>query len=160
MKVNIMQVDYSHSKQAEDLIYLLNCYANDPMGGATPLSEKVKRNLVKTLSELPHAFSVICYVDEKPAGLINCFESFSTFQCKPLVNIHDIIVTDKFRRHGLCQKMLSRVEMIAKGKGCCKITLEVLEGNKTAQKSYQNYGFSSYELDPEMGSALFWQKVI
>ena len=54
--------------------------------------------------------------------------------------------------------MLEKVEQIAIERGCCKLTLEVLEGNQAAQNSYQKFGFSAYELDPEMGRALFWDK--
>jgi ribosomal protein S18 acetylase RimI-like enzyme len=110
------------------------------------------------LSKLSYAFSIICYVNNKPAGLVNCFEAFSTFKCKPLINIHDVVVVNEFRGLGLSQPMLSKVEEIAKLKGCCKITLEVLEGNKVAQKSYIKFGFAGYELDPIMGKALFWQR--
>jgi len=158
MKVNVLVADYLNSQHAQDIGYLLNCYAEDPMGGGEPLSENVKTNLANELSKLPHAFSVICYVDDKPAGLINCFEAFSTFKCKPLINIHDIVVVGEFRGVGICQKMLASVEKVAKEKGCCKITLEVLEGNEVARNSYLKFGFDGYELDPEMGKAMFWQK--
>ena len=130
------------------------------MGGGVPLSDSTKNNLVKELSNIPHAFSVLCYVNNKPAGLINCFEAFSSFQCKPLINVHDVIVLADFRGHGISQLMLKEVEEIAKKKGCCKITLEVLEGNKVAQRSYKKFGFAGYELNPLMGKALFWEKPI
>ncbi len=91
---------------------------------------------------------------------VNCFEAFSTFKCKPLINIHDVVVVNEFRGLDLSQQMLSKVEEIAKLKGCCKITLEVLEGNKVAQKSYIKFGFAGYELDPIMGKALFWQRIV
>ena len=44
--------------------------------------------------------------------------------------------------------------------GCCKLTLEVLEGNKTAQAAYVANGFVGYQLVSEMGQAMFWQKKI
>lgn len=160
MDIKIIKVNYNNDKQAKELIYLLNAYASDPMGGGQPLKQYVVENLVKELSKLPHAFSIISYVDNEPAGLINCFEAFSTFSCKPLVNIHDVMVLKKFRGNGLSQKMLERVEEIAVTKGCCKLTLEVLSENKAAKFSYEKYGFSRYELDPKAGSALFWQKII
>ena len=130
------------------------------MGGGVPLSAGVKDNLVKALSNIPHAFSLICYVDSKPAGLINCFEAFSTFQCKPLINIHDVMVLTDFRGLGISQLMMGKVEEIAKSKGCCKLTLEVLEGNEVAQSSYKKFGFSGYELNPVTGKALFWEKPV
>ncbi len=158
MNIEVKIADYLDKEQAIDIGYLLDAYSQDEMGGSQSLSDSLKSNLANELSKLPHAFSVICYVNNKPAGLVNCFEAFSTFKCKPLINIHDVIVVNKFRGLGLSQRMLSKVEEIAKSKGCCKITLEVLEGNKVAQKSYIKFGFAGYELDPVMGKALFWQK--
>jgi ribosomal protein S18 acetylase RimI-like enzyme len=160
MNIEVKVVDYLDKEQSIDIGYLLDAYSKDQMGGSQSLSESVKLNLANELSKLPHAFSIICYVNNKPAGLVNCFEAFSTFKCKPLINIHDVIVVNEFRGLGLSQQMLSKVEEIAKQKGCCKITLEVLEGNKVAQNSYIIFGFAGYELDPVMGKALFWQRNI
>ena len=56
--------------------------------------------------------------------------------------------------------MLERVEEIALSKGCCKLTLEVLTGNKAAKASYNKFGFVGYELDPNIGRAQFWQKLL
>ncbi|QFU21961.1 GNAT family N-acetyltransferase [Shewanella eurypsychrophilus] len=160
MKMEVLIADYLDEQHGRDIGYLLNHYAEDPMGGGEPLADYVKQNLAQELSKVPHAFSVICYVEGKPAGLINCFEAFSTFKCKPLINIHDIVVVNEFRGLGISQSMLAKVEERAKEKGCCKITLEVLEGNEIARNSYIKFGFDGYELDPNMGKALFWQKVI
>jgi ribosomal protein S18 acetylase RimI-like enzyme len=160
MNIEVLKVDYSNKQHAADIAYLLNCYAEDPMGGRESLPDFVKENLAKELSKVPHAFSVICYVDGKPAGLVNCFMGFSTFKCKPLVNVHDLVVVIDFRGLGISQLMLGKVEEIAKQNDAYKITLEVLEGNEAAKKAYLKYGFEGYELDPEMGKALFWQKTI
>lgn len=58
------------------------------------------------------------------------------------------------------RKCFIMVEEIAISKGCCKITLEVLSNNESAKVAYKKFGFSSYELDPKAGVALFWQKKI
>jgi len=139
---------------------LLNSYACDPMGGGEALATTVKDNLVKTLAKRTDVFTILCYVDEQPAGLINCIEGFSTFNCKPVMNIHDVIVLAEYRGQGLSTKMLAEVEALASFRGCCKLTLEVLEGNKIAKSSYQKFGFAGYELDPEIGKAMFWEKKI
>ena len=156
----ILPADYKNPQHAADIGYLLDSYAKDPMGGATALDASIKNNVVNALSKIPHAFSVLCYVDNKPVGLVTCFEAFSTFQCKPLINIHDVVVSNDFRGLGISQLMLTKVEEIAIEKGCCKLTLEVLEGNAVAQNAYKKFGFAGYELDPLMGKALFWQKVL
>ncbi len=51
-------------------------------------------------------------------------------------------------------------EQLAKAKNCCKVTLEVLDNNVGAKRAYEKFGFGGYELDPESGKAVFWQKKI
>lgn len=160
MKVEVVVADYSSEQHQREIPMLLDMYASDPMGGGEPLSAEVKTSLVNELAKLPHAFSIISYVDGKPAGLVNCFEAFSTFTCKPIINIHDVSVSSDFRGLGLCRKMFEKVEEIARARGCCKMTLEVLSKNEVAKSAYQKLGFSDYALDPEMGTALFWEKPI
>ncbi len=54
--------------------------------------------------------------------------------------------------------MLEVAEAMAQRLGCCKMKLEVLEGNVAAQAAYRSCGFTAYELDPRMGKGLFWEK--
>ncbi len=158
MTINIIKADYAiHGK---DIINLLSGYALDPMGGGEVLTSYVKDNLINELSKLPHAFSVLAFKNDKAVGLINCFEGFSTFACKPLINIHDVTVHKDYRGLGISQKMLAKVESTAKKKNCCKLTLEILSKNDIAQSAYQKFGFASYCLDPSLGSAVFWQKTL
>lgn len=157
-QINIVRVDYSNPQQCSDLILLLDSYALDPMGGGEPLNQFVKDNLAVELSKRDFGLSIIAYIDGQPAGLLNAFEGFSTFACKPLFNVHDIVVLEEFRGLQLSQLLLQELEKIARAKGCCKITLEVLEGNSIAQRAYKKAGFAGYELDPQMGKAMFWQK--
>src|SRR5690606_3778708 len=158
MMIEVLVADYRNPQHAEDMSFLLNHYARDPMGGGGALPVEVTRGLARELAKRPHAFTELCYVDGKPAGMVNCFELFSTFACKPLVNIHDVVVVEEFRGQRLSERMLQKVEAIANERGCCKLTLEVLEGNRAAKTVYQRLGFAAYELDPAMGQALFWQK--
>src|SRR5438093_1609624 len=110
MKIEIVTIDYRNSVHASALIYLLNDYALDLMGGGQPLSNHVKQNLVPALAEHPTAFGVLAFVDDLAAGLVNCFEGFSTFACQPLVNIHDVVVRSEYRGHGIAYRMLEHVE--------------------------------------------------
>ena len=95
-----------------------------------------------------------------PAAFANCFYGFSTFSAMPLINIHDFAVLPKYRGMGLSQKLLEHIEQLAKAKNCCKVTLEVLDNNVGAKRAYEKFGFGGYELDPESGKAVFWQKKI
>lgn len=158
MTTEVFVADYSNPQHANDLVAMLDNYANDPMGGGEPLPEYAKQNLAAELNKIPHAFSVLCYVDGKPAGFANCFEAFSTFACQPIVNVHDLAVNSDFRGNQVSQKLLNKIAEVATEKDCCKVTLEVLEGNEIAKNAYLKYGFKPYQLDSKNGSAQFWQK--
>mgnify|MGYP002682566391 FL=1 len=149
---------YKRQTHASAIVFLLNEYAKDPMGGGESLSAFTQANLVAEMAKRSTCHAAIAFVDGKPAGLINCIEGFSTFACKPLLNIHDVVVLAEFRGQGISSLLLNKAEEIATGLGCCKLTLEVLEGNRIAQAVYIANGFAGYQLDPEMGRALFWQK--
>ncbi len=156
--IDIVEADLSLSAHAKAMIQLLDEYALDPMGGGKGLSDYVKANLPAELSRRKSAHVILAFVDSQPAGLIICLEGFSTFACKPLLNIHDAIVALPYRGRGLSKLLLQKAEEIALDLGCCKLTLEVLEGNHVAQSAYKSFGFSGYELNPNMGKALFWEK--
>ena len=56
------------------------------------------------------------------------------------------------------EQMLALVEQIARPRGACKLTLEVLQGNRSAITLYEQVGFAGYQLDSAMGQAQFLQK--
>ena len=156
--ISIFRADYSNPVHAAALVELLDDYARDVSGGGEALSDFAKSNLVAALAARPQAFSVLAFKGAEPVGLINCIEGFSTFACKPLVNVHDVAVVASMRGQRLGEKMLALVEEISMERGACKLTLEVLQGNHSAIKLYERIGFAAYELDPAMGQARFLQK--
>ena len=101
---------------------------------------------------------VLAFDGENPVGLVNCMEGFSTFACRPLVNVHDVAVVASHRGLRVAEQMLAMAESIAIARGACKLTLEVLQGNVGADRLYRRMGFANYELDPAMGQAQFMQK--
>ena len=158
MKIDIVSIDYRDARHASALIELLDAYARDPMGGASGLSQHAKRNLVPALARHPMAFGVLAFAAGLPAGLVNCFEGFSTFACRPLANIPDVIVLPPYREQHIGYRMLEQVARLAIARGCSKLTLEVLQGNRSAQRLYRRFGFDDDRLAAENGNALFWQK--
>ena len=156
--IEVLQADYAKPQHAAHVVQLLDAYALDPAGGGEPLSEFAKTHLVAALAARPQAFSVLAYAGSTPVGLVNCIEGFSTFACRPLVNVHDVAVLSSHRGQRVATQMLALVEAIARQRGACKLTLEVLSGNGSAIASYQRFGFAPYQLDPAMGDATFFQK--
>ncbi|WP_226643114.1 GNAT family N-acetyltransferase [Microbulbifer variabilis] len=158
--VRVVLANYSDHRQAEDIITLMEEYSRHPFGGGGPLPEKCRNELVPKLAEFPGAFSILAYNDDGVLGLVNCFTGFSTFACMPLVNIHDVIVSERARGQGVCAAMMDFVALEAKKRGCCKLTMEVLEKNLAAKNAYRRVGFKPYTLDEEFGLAEFWQRYL
>lgn len=153
-----LRADYADPAHAAALVLLLDAYASDPAGGGQGLSAFAKANLVSCLAARPQAYSVLAFDAGQPVGLVNCIEGFSTFACKPLVNVHDVAVLASHRGRGIAEQMLAQAELIARERGAVKLTLEVLSGNQPAMRLYERLGFAGYQLDPAMGSAQFLQK--
>ena len=158
MTVTVAQADYGDPVQAGAIARLMREYALDPMGGGKPLPDGVAEGLAAELARRPQALTLLAHAEGEAAGLLNAFEGFSTFAGRPLLNLHDVVVSRRFRGRGIGRMLLAETERIARERGCCKITLEVLEGNRVARAAYEKAGFGAYVLDPAAGRALFWQK--
>jgi len=156
--IEVVRARYDDPSHAAALVDLLDHYARDPAGGGKPLSDFARGNLVASLAARPFVFSVLAFEGDAPVGLINAIEGFSTFACKPLVNVHDVVVAAGHRGRGIGAQMFAEVEGIARERGACKLTLEVLDGNAAARALYQRLGFAAYQLDPAMGNAQFLHK--
>ena len=167
--VTVIKADFNQSRHATALIELMNIYAQHPMGGGSGLSEYARVHLAKEMARRPTLFSYIAFIGENPVGLVNCIESFSSFACKPLINIHDLVVKADYRHQGVAQALLAAVQQNAIRRGCCKLTLEVLENNHPARNLYTKFGFGPYSLfagdetvkrNDQGRQTLFWQKSI
>jgi ribosomal protein S18 acetylase RimI-like enzyme len=162
--IHVIEADYTDPAHAQVLVRLLDLYARDPMGGGEGLSAFAKANVVSELARRPQAFSVLAFardeagVEDEAVGLVNCMEGFSTFACRALVNIHDVIVDSRYRGRRVAHSMLQKAEQIARARGACKLTLEVLQGNAGAVRAYQQFGFAGYQLGGAAGTAMFLQK--
>jgi ribosomal protein S18 acetylase RimI-like enzyme len=157
-QLTVEPADYADPRDAAELVMLLDSYARDPMGGGAPLCQETRDAVVPGLSATPGAFSLIARLDGKPVGLANCFTGFSTFAAQPLVNVHDLAVLPGYRGRGIGRALLRGVEREAERRGASKVTLEVLSRNERAKSLYLALGYGEYQLDPEAGQALLWQK--
>jgi ribosomal protein S18 acetylase RimI-like enzyme len=156
--IEVVRARYADPAHAAALIDLLDHYASDPAGGGEPLSDFARANLIGELAARPFVFSVLAFDGETPVGLVNAIEGFSTFACRPLVNVHDVVVLASHRGRGIAALLFAEVEAIARERGACKLTLEVLEENAAARALYGRLGFTAYQLDPAMGHAQFLQR--
>lgn len=158
--LTIIPVDFHNRAHGDNVITLLDEYAQGPMGGSAPLSAHVRANLIHELASRPQAGALLALHNNEPAGLAIYFEGFSTFACKPLLNLHDFMVRESFQGQGIARQLLLALENTARDRGCCKITLEVLQGNQPAIALYRKAGYHGYALSDDTGQAMFWQKKV
>ena len=85
--VTVQVADYNDLEHARLIGTLLDDYAADPLGDGVRLKPEIPEKLASCLAAVPGAFSVLAWVGDEPAGVCNCFAGFSTFKCKPLVNV-------------------------------------------------------------------------
>lgn len=160
LNLRLKKVDYQDPEQVAELLDLLQMYALDPMGGGGAIDDNTLKALPEALASRDFMHSFIVYEEDTPLGFSNCIESFSTFSAKGVMNIHDFAIVPQARGKDLSQFLLKGIEEFASNIGCTKLTLEVLTGNKSAIRAYEKSGFSAYQLNPDLGDAMFWQKSI
>ena len=163
LKVDNLRVlinPYGELKHARAIFGILDSYARDTNGGGKALPDRTRTHLVPELRKRPWMVTFLALLGEEPAGLLIAVEGFSTFAARPLMNIHDVAVLPEHRGKGIGGALFAEVEALARKKGCCKLTLEVLNGNEGAKSLYSRLGYKPYVLDPELGAAEFWEKSI
>ncbi|WP_143871067.1 GNAT family N-acetyltransferase [Catenovulum sediminis] len=158
--IQIIQLNIQNPQHQNDLLYCLQQYALDPMGGGEAISPYVVENLIHNLATRNDYFAWLAYDNNQAVGLLNAFESFSTFYAKPLLNIHDLAVLKSHRRLGIARQLMQTAESFARQQGYCKLTLEVLAENTQAKSLYQDLGYQAYQLSQHAGVAEFWQKAV
>ena len=99
--------------------------------------------LLERLQTHPTTRIFLAWDGPEAVGIATCFVGFSTFNARPLLNVHDLHVVDSHRRHGVATRLLQAVEEEARALGCCKVTLEVQEKNHPGQALYGRLGFVS-----------------
>ena len=139
--VQVRLADLQNEADAAAMVLLLNTYAADPRGGSQPLPDTVRARLVSGLRAHPMARVWLAFDGTHAVGVCVSFIGYSTFQARPLLNIHDLAVLPGQRGRGTGRALLTAVEAAAAREGCCKLTLEVQDDNTPARQLYQNYGF-------------------
>jgi GNAT superfamily N-acetyltransferase len=156
--IDIREADWNEPSHCLGLLDLLDNYASAPVGGGTSLSADVRQRLIPALREQASALVLLAFAAEKPVGVASCFFGFSTFQARPLLNVHDLAVLPEFQGRGIGRALLAAAEERARARGCCKLTLEVREDNHGARKLYLERGFRDFELSGKSYPTLFLSK--
>jgi ribosomal protein S18 acetylase RimI-like enzyme len=153
--IRIQAADLRNSAHQAALVEMLDLYAQDLMGNQKPLAEDIKQALPGRLAQTAACRAWLALDDEIPVGVLIAFLGFSTFQAKPLLNLHDVAVRPGWRGQGVGRKLLAAAEDEARRLGCCKLTLEVRGDNDVARHLYEKFGFEGGTPRYE-----FWSKML
>ncbi|MGL4511712.1 MAG: GNAT family N-acetyltransferase [Lacipirellulaceae bacterium] len=158
VEVDIRRADLARDDHARDVVAMVDAYASDVMGGGQRLADGVRARLAEGLRSHPTTLAWLAYRGPEPVGVAVAFLGFSTFAALPLLNVHDLAVVPSVRGLGVGRRLLEAVEAEARALGCCKVTLEVLEGNDAARGLYERMGFRHVHYADGAGGALFYAK--
>jgi ribosomal protein S18 acetylase RimI-like enzyme len=154
----IVEADLGRAEHQRDVRVLTAAYALDPMGNGGALSNDVLERLIPGLRAHPTTLIFLAYSSARAIGLATCFRGFSTFAARPLINISDLAILPEFRGRGFGRQLLGAVETRARALGCCRVTLEVQENNRSARRMYEAFGFSQAVYGPTTGGSLYYWK--
>jgi ribosomal protein S18 acetylase RimI-like enzyme len=156
--IRIVEADLRLPEHQKAVLAMVDAYSRDSMGDAKPLEPDVRVRLVPALQKHPTTLIFLAFDGDEPVGAAVCFIGFSTFAAKPLINIHDCVVVPACRGKGVGRRLLEAIEDKARELGCCKLTLEVMDNNQRALRTYEAAGFVRYALQKEAGTAIFMSK--
>lgn len=149
---HIVVCDFAVRAHRIALCKLINEYVSDEMGLGQYLTRD-NVSLLRGLESHPHVVVLLVRDTDVFVGILVAFVNFSTFACKPIVNVHDLFVSRNNRRQGFGRMLLLGITEVAKALSSVWITLEVRKDNKVAKDLYISEGFR--EADWPM---YFWKK--
>ncbi len=112
-RIEVFEVDFEDDLACGAILLLMDAYAREPMGMGAPLGRAVRRRLIPALRDHPTARVLLAWNGEVPVGLAVCFLGLSTFEARPLLNLHDLVVHAEYRGMGIGRGLLSEVEALA-----------------------------------------------
>jgi GNAT superfamily N-acetyltransferase len=81
--------------------------------------------------------AVLAYVEGEPVGYSVSFETYSTFQGRPVFYLEDLFVLPEHRRCGVGAKLFLDCVKRAKKRRCCRVEWQVLAWNEPAIHFYE-----------------------
>lgn len=105
---------------------------------------------------------LLAFVDGKPAGYVTarCAEAPPVFLGNDVVILEDMVITERFRRHGIGRILTTRIIDWAKEQGKDNVQLQVAECNPEGMKFWREMGFREItrNMRYELGLNKDWDK--
>lgn len=78
-------------------------------------------------------------------GMLSFFPTYSSWQGKPGMMIHDLFVRAAGRGQGVGQALVRQLARLAVERGCCRIDVNVLDWNDSARAFYAKLGLAHHQ---------------
>lgn len=105
--IEVTEVDFTDVEHTGHFMALMKEYALDEMGIEEELPKRTRKCLVNELQNLSSATSFLAYLDSNPVGLVTGFISFSTFDARKVMNVHDLFVKRASRGKRIGDKLFA-----------------------------------------------------
>lgn len=158
MPLTIQPPDFAAQDDRRGIIDLLLSYAGGPQAGGKVMTDHAQERVVQMLADNPAALVLLAKQDAQTVGMAVCVESFSTFRAAPVLNVHDLVVAPDHQNRGIGSRLLEAVEQLARDRGACSITLEVIGDNEPAKRLYKRMGFLGGVAASPPNAELFYRK--
>lgn len=121
---------------AETILMLVDALAGYEK--LAPPDAEAKKRLIADMNGRYDAY--LCEHEGKPAGYAFVFETYSSFQARPILYLEDLFVLPGLRGKGVGYALF--IAMIEEGKrrGCCRMEWSVLDWNQLAIDFYRRLG--------------------
>lgn len=84
--------------------------------------------------------AMLAFVEGEPVGYSVSFETYSTFQARPVFYLEDLFVLPDHRRRGVGAKLFLDCLKRARKRRCCRMEWQVLAWNEPALRFYEKLG--------------------
>ncbi|SGZ01322.1 Acetyltransferase, gnat family [Moritella viscosa] len=147
--IKYIEVDNLEHREALELLF---------QEYSSGVSATIDSTIVNQLFALPYFHGFLCFTGNKPLGFAVCFESYSTYRARKVLNIHDFMISSNSRGKGLGKLLLKGIEAYCRENDYLKITLEVDDDNLVAKQLYGSCDYEDYQV--ALMGLNHWQKYL
>ncbi|WP_145328829.1 GNAT family N-acetyltransferase [Paenibacillus xylanexedens] len=123
----------------------LNQLYHELMGTPPNEQQMNAQQMQKTFQQMKkqgHYYVLGAYDQDKLVGSVMGVECMDLMgSCEPFMVVENVIVSERVRRQGVGQKLMLKLEHIAKDLGCAYIILVSGDQRKEAHRFYEKLGF-------------------
>ncbi|MBF0325220.1 MAG: GNAT family N-acetyltransferase [Alphaproteobacteria bacterium] len=131
-------------KDAGTIVALIHRLASFEQAATAPAltEETVRRD---GFGERPRFTVLLAEASGHACGGVVLLESYSSWAGQPTLMVHDLFVEADMRGRTVGRKLLAEAARLAMARGCCRMDVNVLTWNRTAQDFYGALGFGPLE---------------